>query len=193
MWLLRARWIFVYFYNERYGQPGYDLINITYEGDTLIATKVTGNSNVPEGQITFTAELAPKVITTSSNSTSLLPEVGRLPPIQLPEKTADIWEKKKLLRFPGEGQIAGEGFDESEWVMGQLVFIGESQFSYVWVPLQFSVFFSRPPKFLWEKMFRDEYGDLPCYADSTIEQVADTIKRKRDEQAKQTTVKVADI
>jgi len=35
----------------KYGSHGYELINITYVGDTLIATKVTGDKNVPRGEV----------------------------------------------------------------------------------------------------------------------------------------------
>jgi hypothetical protein len=35
----------------KYGSHGYELINVTYAGDTLVATKVTGDRNVPRGEV----------------------------------------------------------------------------------------------------------------------------------------------
>ena len=35
------------------------MVNITYVGDTLIARKVTGDENVPAGEISFQADLSP--------------------------------------------------------------------------------------------------------------------------------------
>ena len=35
------------------------MINVTYVGDLLIAYKVTGDKNVPRGEITFQADLSP--------------------------------------------------------------------------------------------------------------------------------------
>jgi Cyclin D1 binding domain len=37
----------------KYGSHGYELINVTYVGDTLVATKVTGDKNVPRGEVSF--------------------------------------------------------------------------------------------------------------------------------------------
>ena len=38
------------------------MINVTYVGDTLIAFKVTGDKNVPRGEITFQADLTPPAV-----------------------------------------------------------------------------------------------------------------------------------
>ena len=35
------------------------MINVTYHGDLLIAYKVTGDKNVPRGEITFQVDLNP--------------------------------------------------------------------------------------------------------------------------------------
>jgi hypothetical protein len=42
----------------KYGSHGYELINITYSGDTLVATKVTGDRNVPRGEVCFERKVA---------------------------------------------------------------------------------------------------------------------------------------
>ena len=37
----------------KYGDHGYEMINVTYHGDLLLAYKVTGDKNVPRGELTF--------------------------------------------------------------------------------------------------------------------------------------------
>ena len=36
------------------------MINVIYSGDTLVAHKVTGDANVPRGEVSFTADLSPR-------------------------------------------------------------------------------------------------------------------------------------
>ena len=55
---------------SRYGDHGYEMINITYSGETLIATKVTGDRNVPKGEVTFTVDLAPQILSSYASSSS---------------------------------------------------------------------------------------------------------------------------
>jgi hypothetical protein len=43
----------------KYGNHGYEMINVTYVGDIMVAYKVTGDKNVPRGEITFQADLSP--------------------------------------------------------------------------------------------------------------------------------------
>lgn len=92
------------------------MINVTYTGDTLVATKVTGDENVPRGQTSFTVDLAP------SNASSLEPL-----------KVSFDREATQLLRYPGKGQIAKKGFTDKKFVEGQLVMF-DKHFSFVWIP-----------------------------------------------------------
>jgi len=129
----------------KYGKHGFEIINVTYSGDTLIAYKVTGDKNVPKGEITFTANLTPDKDSVSE-------------PIKLPEKASKQWGVGHVLRFPGEGQIASEGFKDRSWVDGQLFVIGK-YFSYIWTPqgTQFQIFFTRPSGDLTLKMFKESH------------------------------------
>lgn len=120
-----------------YGEHGAQVINITYSDDTLCASKVTGDRNVPRGEITFTVDLSP------CNSSAL-------PPIQL------ISEHRngEFQRYPGRGQVSRKGFKDNRFVEGQLILF-ENQFSFVWIPTKHHVLFSRPSPEMTLRLLRD--------------------------------------
>lgn len=60
------------------------MINVTYSGDQLIAYKVTGDHNIPRGEVSFTADLSPE-----RDRGSLLD------PILLSEGSAKKWGTKR--------------------------------------------------------------------------------------------------
>jgi hypothetical protein len=130
--------------SNRYGDHGYEMINVTYVGDTLIATKVTGDKNVPKGEISFTADLRPSFHSGSA----------ALSPIPLSQAASKQWGTKGLIRFPGKGQVAGEGYVNSKWMAGQLIMVGEEYFSFAWIPIGYQIFFGRPSPELTLKMIR---------------------------------------
>lgn len=146
----------------KYGSHGYELINVTYVGDTLIATKVTGDRNVPRGEITFQADLSPlrywknvqETKTKLANSQSVS-HVHPLQPIALTEKAARKWGTRQLPRYVGLGQVAEEGFLNNQWMDGQLIIIGEDYFSFAWTPIEQQIFFGRPSPELALKMLRE--------------------------------------
>lgn len=130
----------------KYGSK-YDLINITYVGDTLIAEKVTGEHNVPKGAITFKVDLHP-----------LRPQMASseaLQPIMLTDKAAQKWGTRKLPRYAGLGQVAERNFENSQWLDGQLIIISDEYFSFAWLPIEQQIFFGRPSPELALKMLRD--------------------------------------
>jgi len=139
----------------KYGENGYEMLNVTYVGDygnTLVATKVTGDKNVPKGEITFTADLNPNA-------------KGRddLEAIELSDVASKQWGHKHLPRFPGQGQVAAEGFVNNQWMDGQLILVGE-YFSFAWLPLGHQIFFCRPSAELTLKMLKQskmaDYGAI---------------------------------
>lgn len=130
----------------KYGDHGYEMVNITYAGgelgNTLVATKVTGDKNVPKGEITFTADL------------SLMAREGKdLKPIELSDVASKQWGHKYLSRFPGKGQVASEGFVNNQWMDGQLILVG-NYFSFAWLPIGHQIFFGRPSAELTLKMLK---------------------------------------
>lgn len=130
----------------KYGSHGYEMINVTYVGDTLIAFKITGDKNVPKGEITFQGNLGPSKASGKPNS---------LKPIVLTENAAQKWGTKQLPRYFGNGQVAEEGFKNTQWMDGQLIIIGTDYFSFAWIPIGHQIFFGRPSPELSLKMLRD--------------------------------------
>jgi hypothetical protein len=132
----------------KYGNHGYEMINVTYVGDTLIAFKVTGDRNVPRGEISFQADLSPPAIrrlreikSVGGKSKKSKDRDGKqkpLEPIVLTEKAANKWGTRQLPRYRGLGQVAEEGFHNHRWMDGQLIIIGDDYFSFAWVVSSFS-------------------------------------------------------
>jgi hypothetical protein len=131
----------------KYGSHGYEMINVTYHGDTLIAQKVTGTKNVPKGQPTFEVDLSPRMADDTDDEL--------LEPIELGDNAARQWGCKYLQRFGGRGQVAAEGYQDSQWIDGQLIMVNE-YFSFAWLPIGHQVFFGRPTPELILKLMKDE-------------------------------------
>lgn len=124
------------------------MINVTYSGDQLIAYKVTGDKNIPRGEISFTADLSPNFDKHHSQY--------KLNPILLSESSAKKWGTRRLPRFPGHGHAAEPGYVNHHFMEGQLVVIGGGDyFSFAWVPLEHQIFFGRPSPELTLKMLRE--------------------------------------
>lgn len=149
----------------KYGEDqGYEMINVTYSGDTLIAHKVTsGTKHVPRGAETFRVDLAPQ-FAKNHNLISSGPESRQeqtpqnhevLTPIELGDSAAEQWGCRYLSRFAGQGQVASEGYQDSQWMEGQLILVNE-YFSFAWLPIGHQVFFGRPTPELVLKLMNDE-------------------------------------
>jgi len=78
-----------------------------------------------------------------------------LSPIELGDSAAKQWGCKFLQRFAGQGQVASEGFQDSQWMEGQLILVNE-YFSFAWLPIGHQVFFGRPTPELILKLMKDE-------------------------------------
>lgn len=153
----------------RFGSHGFEMINVTYSGDQLIAYKVTGDQNIPRGEITFTADLSSPAPASSDDdmqhpggyyhNQQQQQHHPSLDPILLSESSAKKWGTKRLPRFPGHGHAAEPGYINHQYMDGQLVVIGEGNyFSFAWVPLEHQIFFGRPSPELTLKMLREGGG-----------------------------------
>jgi len=161
----------------KYGEEqGYEMINVTYHGDTLLAHKVTsGTKHVPRGAETFRVDLSPQFAkeSSASNNRNNANNHNRhsidndfeereqqernevLSPIELGDSAAKQWGCKYLQRFAGQGQVASEGYRDSQWMEGQLILVNE-YFSFAWLPIGHQVFFGRPTPELILKLMKDE-------------------------------------
>ncbi len=148
----------------KYGEEqGYEMINVTYVGDTLYAHKVTsGTKHVPRGAETFRVDLAPQFKKSNHNREQIVGEIPQeedeqevLSPIELGDSAAQQWGCKYLQRFAGQGQVASEGYQDSQWMEGQLILVNE-YFSFAWLPIGHQVFFGRPTPELILKLMKDE-------------------------------------
>jgi len=128
----------------KYGDHGFEMINVTYSGDLLIARKVTGDKTVPQGEVTFSVDLSPKKS----------PKKEILEPIELGNEASKQWGTKYLSRFAGLGHVASPGFTNSQWVDGQLILVND-YFSFAWLPIGHQVFFGRPSPELTLKLMRE--------------------------------------
>jgi hypothetical protein len=129
----------------KYGEHGYEMVNVTYVGDTLVAQKVTGTKNVPKGEATFEVDLSPNAIAMDNDV---------LEPIELGEHASKQWGSKYLQRFAGKGQVAAEGYNDSQWIDGQLILVND-YFSFAWLPIGHQVFFGRPSAELILKLMKE--------------------------------------
>lgn len=125
----------------KYGDS-FELINVTYAGDTLVAYKVTGDKNVPKGQVTFSVDLSPRL------------RQSVLEPIELGPEATQQWGSRYLSRFEGKGQVAAQDYHNSQWMEGQLILVSDNM-SFAWLPIQAQVFFGRPSPELTLKLLRE--------------------------------------
>jgi hypothetical protein len=129
----------------KYGDKGFQMVNITYVGDTLIARKVTGDENVPAGEISFQADLSPPDVSFSASKKAENHNTKQpLSNIVLSDRASKKWNTNELSRYAGLGQVAEKGHVNEQWTDGQLVFINEDYFSFAWLPLHFQILFGRP-------------------------------------------------
>ena len=145
----------------KYGSHGYEMINVTYYGDLLVATKVTGDKNVPRGKVTFQADLHPLHYNKKDHE--------KLQPILLTDKASRKWGTRQLPRYAGKGQVAEENFMNNQWLEGQLIIIGDSYFSFAWVPIEQQIFFGRPSPELALKMLKSG-GVLPLRSPQSFDE-----------------------
>jgi hypothetical protein len=119
----------------------------------MIATKVTGDKNVPRGKITFKADLSPG---------KGLPSLG---PIMLTKESAMEWGTDTLERYPGQGH------DGKMLVDGNLILF-ENNFSFVWFPTKQHVLFGRPSPEATIRMLRDIISE-----EDALENMRDHLER----------------
>lgn len=125
-----------------YPNHGECIVRLWYQGDTLLALKVTGDEHVPAGEVTFRADLTTPFHDPTIYETGNEDLVGvRVEVVSVSSKGAP--QQREVERYQGEGRIAARGFQHDHFVPGQLFLIDTDVVGFLWLPLGTFVVFSR--------------------------------------------------
>lgn len=139
------------FHYSSYG-GGPELINITYAGDTLVASKVTGDDTVPRGEVSFTANLSPPPL---NNSDAGDISESSSPMSSSSDEYTVLQSKYGESIFLGEGQLSKKNFKDNQFISGVFIVYDSHRFSFSWVPTKHHVFFVRPSPHETIRLLRD--------------------------------------
>mmetsp|Transcript_17791 Transcript_17791/g.36925 ORF Transcript_17791/g.36925 Transcript_17791/m.36925 type:complete len:310 (+) Transcript_17791:19-948(+) len=109
---LEGNWVGVY--EER----GVVRIQIAIDGDQLVATKTSGELNIPIGELTFRADLSPDGMVEAKED-----------PV---ERALHMFPDLTYQRFKGHGRISDSDFSGNRWVEGELIIFEENVIAFVW-------------------------------------------------------------
>lgn len=104
------------------------VIRVSYEGDTLIGTKIYSDNIVPSGEVIFRVKVSPEAVQ----------------PVPIDVEHVSDPRLKKLERFSGEGRVVDKKSKSAHWLPGQLVLVGD-YFAFAWLPINLQIFFMRVP------------------------------------------------
>jgi Cyclin D1 binding domain len=132
---------------------GPQLVNVTYAGDTLVATKVTGDDTVPRGEVSFTSNLSPPPLNYTYESEAATQYTKSSPPVS--EEHSVLQSKFGESIFPGQGQLSKKNFKDAKFISGVFIVYDSHRFSFSWVPTKHHVFFVRPSPHETIRLLRD--------------------------------------
>lgn len=137
------------------------LINVTYHGDTMIATQVGTTFNPTNPDTETTAAATEKTIILQADLSPQFEKKESLKPISLSGITASKWGTKHLERYPGQGfpltSTSSKGVQGAS-SEGQLIMF-DGFFSFLWIPTRQHVFFHRPEPNVLLKLLRDSISN----------------------------------
>uniref|UniRef100_T1J548 F-box domain-containing protein n=1 Tax=Strigamia maritima TaxID=126957 RepID=T1J548_STRMM len=137
-----------------YSSHGLELVLLTYDsyGTKVKVTKVTGDPNVPAGELTFKSDLQYPIILTENQQLDI--QVMRQPdavvspiplhklplqsfrlPAEFSPDDANIIPSTCKGRFYGWGQVAGHGFTNPSFIGGHWIIFNEDLFGFLWFEL----------------------------------------------------------
>ena len=112
---------------------GEEEVVVTYDGSTLRGTKLTGDENVPAGQVSFEADL----------SAQLPRVVGGAGEAHVTERIRAVMESHVPVEaYTGRAQIAEKGFKRPQWIDGQLLLFQDGVFGFLFLQVPPA---ARPP------------------------------------------------
>lgn len=142
-----------------YASHGKETVLIRYEGSTLVAVKMTGDENVPKGEITFTADLSPEGLLGPASRDSIVHPAekirlvleGHLDNIMSFKGRGQVcFPVPPLLCAPpqrsgltgeGCGKVARPGFKSPQFIDGQLLVFEEGILGFIFLPLASMIVF----------------------------------------------------
>lgn len=126
------------------------MVMVTIEDQRIIATKLTGDPNVPAGEVTFDVDLSRPVTDDAqppAEAGSCQAREFHLP--QAYEARYRDYPPTYLARYHGKGQIASHGFVSPQWTPGHFVLFNDDMFGFLWRELMaFSVYSRTTEPFL---------------------------------------------
>lgn len=133
-----------------YSSHGVELVMVTIEDQRIIATKLTGDPNVPAGEVTFDVDLS-RPVTDDAEPPA---EAGNCQAreLHLPQAYEARYRNfppTYRARYHGKGQIASHGFVSPQWTPGHFVLFNDDMFGFLWLELlAFSVYSRTTEPFL---------------------------------------------
>ncbi|KAH7365560.1 hypothetical protein KP509_18G035000 [Ceratopteris richardii] len=126
-----------------YGPHGAEIIHVTQAEDGIFGTKITGDPNVPCGQVSFRASLC--------SQTSAVPvELQQIVDLQVESSFKPF---RIVTMFEGKGRIAGHNFRNPLWVPGHLLVSSSNEIAFLWEDVNFVVPFK---KLSFEELYRSQ-------------------------------------
>ncbi|XP_070574546.1 F-box only protein 31-like isoform X2 [Ptychodera flava] len=148
-----------------YAANGVEIVNVSYHGDKMRVTKVTGDPHIPACEITIEADLNSQMVLTKHQQETRAQledldvddviggdENPELQPFIIPAGVSDrglyYFEESKNIeqcraRYAGTGQLAAHGFQNSSSSPGHLIIFDEELFGFLWLELRTLSVFSR--------------------------------------------------
>ncbi|XP_073234073.1 F-box only protein 31-like isoform X2 [Porites lutea] len=121
-----------------YSSHGVELVMISFTDHKMIGTKITGDPNVPGGEVTFEVDLT-KPLPDEAAADSGEPKRFSLP--QGYEARYTDFPSHYKARFHSVGQIASHGFVSPQWTPAHFVLFNDDLFGFLWIELMaFSVY-----------------------------------------------------
>jgi hypothetical protein len=124
-----------------YGDHGETVIRISYDGDMMYATKVTGDTHVPAGEVTFRVDLSSKkdLSRDDDDDDEVIVE-------EIEIQDGEITRSTQQEVFKAEGMIATKGYEHAHFVPGRLLLFGQTTIGFFWVPFAQFVQFDKLPE-----------------------------------------------
>lgn len=125
-------------YRGDYSVHGIELLQVFYEDGMIYVKKLTGDNNVPGDKISMRCPHVNKLDATKP----VYIDITRKGSVNI-ELTPDLYPKKFIATYPGEGQIAYPGYHKATFCDGTMHVADESTFVFIWDRLAFCSLFLR--------------------------------------------------